>query len=274
MPYAPRDDIIDQPGVFPPTSLAPPAVATPIGSDGSPTTLIHQYLAARGLQPTAANVSAALLANAQRPGTIAGLENQAPPSSDSGGSASSGSGGSQALPVPPTPPSGPPAPTGEQRDKDNTPVTTPPMQPTGAQPAASSGNGNSDLAMSILFGVPIAGGAAYALNKLRGGDSGSAAPPTQTEAAKPAEPDKPAEPAEVVKASEESAAPKPGPRRSPLYPDNPNIVYAPAPPVDQMLPSEGGTPIGRPEVPEPPIRVITPKPAGSPVLRKFSHGRG
>src|SRR5215472_2839699 len=41
-------------------------------------TLLTQYLASRGLPPSGANVSAALNANAQNPGTVPGLENMSP----------------------------------------------------------------------------------------------------------------------------------------------------------------------------------------------------
>jgi len=41
----------------------------------SPTTLVLQYIRGKGLQPTNANVRAALEANAREPGTIPGLEN-------------------------------------------------------------------------------------------------------------------------------------------------------------------------------------------------------
>lgn len=257
-----RDDIIDQPGVFPrqpgavlPVNPAAPAAPPPgaggAAPSGSPTELIHAYLTARGLQPTGENVRAALLANARDPGTIAGLINQAPPEAGAGGGAGGAGGGAPAAQV---------APTGKQGPGRDAIVDMPhpefPAAPRDAiidQPGVLRGApAFNPTAADIASAITLAGSPGLAYVLTRGGKPGEGA-------AAPAESTKPAEvkakPAEVVAASEEGAAAKAAPTEPPK---------AGAPRRADLLNTSALTPqpatIGRPgPLRKPPVAGLNPE---------------
>lgn len=132
---------------LPPTPAGP--MPTSLGPPGSPTEMIHQYLASRGLQPTAANVSAVLSQNARDPGSvIPTLTNQAPPGADTGGAGGAGGagGGAARLPVPPIPPAGGPPGQAVPMGDVNAPGA-------GAVPGAQPGMGAS-LGAAAAAAVP------------------------------------------------------------------------------------------------------------------------
>ena len=285
------DDIIDQPGVFPqqrrpqarpqygppasaatyqpgreqygppaelagPEQYGPPASLAPNASAGgqSPTELIHAYLTAKGLPLTSANISAALMQNAREPGTIAGLVNQAPPSTGAvpGGAGGGGAGGgAQTQPAPSTNPT-----QSADRDKDNTVVTTPPMQPSGTSTASTFNPSSSDIAAAVLLAAApaLAGGAYYATRNRGTAPDGSATTPAPAETTAAPEtkaattPETSAAPNEVVKASEEGAAKKG------LSVGEPAPVLAPN--RAEMLGSTALTPPNPPAVPTAPTATV------------------
>jgi hypothetical protein len=158
-------------------------------------TLIHGWLAAKGLQPTAENVRMALHANAQDPGLIKNeastLYNNEPPIADAVMRRAVG----DRLPTPPIPPTGSqplnirepdtsappdtrpiiPRPNGPgplPPDEGNTPLITPPVGGPGPQePSPVAGNivPPENLGRLLLSGAPLIGGGAAALGRLLGG---------------------------------------------------------------------------------------------------------
>ncbi len=135
-----------------------------------PTQLVHQFLAAQGLQPTAENVRRALTANAANPGYIPGLVNQEPPPPDATPTQVSGGGNKPAttngqpnktaeMPTPPVPPRS--ADGGDATTQPNTSITTPPAQTM--TPAdmiingLAAGAGASAIGMDWLRNTPDTG---------------------------------------------------------------------------------------------------------------------
>jgi hypothetical protein len=136
----------------PPTQVMPPEGTAPVtqdvdttGQDAlSPTTLVLNYLKARGYTPSTENVRRALEANARDPGVIGGLRSDtaATDADDKAamaaarGNAGGGAGGgdSRPMPVPPIPPTG------------GAPNTS-------AAPAPSDGSVSSSLGDRIIAGL-------------------------------------------------------------------------------------------------------------------------
>lgn len=141
----------------------------------SPTTMVLNYLKARGYQPTTENVRRALEANARDPGVIEGLrsgtasteaEDQAAMAAARGGGG--GGGNTSAAPVQTAPPT---AGTGGTFGTGQSPVEGGPLPPstdsTNTPPAPSIDN--ATLAKGLLLGMPAAallgGGAALYANR-------------------------------------------------------------------------------------------------------------
>lgn len=150
--------------VMPPEGLAPVTQEVGLGAGDdamSPTTMVLNYLKARGYQPTSENVRRALEANMRDPGVITGLrsdrgateaEDQAAMAAARGG----GGGGGSRLPVPPIPPTQTPAGPVDRHDDTNT-----------ASPDTSAAPTN--IGSSIISGIPLAlAGGAGAYGMYRG----------------------------------------------------------------------------------------------------------
>ena len=152
MAVAPRLPTPPQP-VMPPEGIAPVTQEVGLGAGDdamSPTTMVLNYLKARGYQPTSENVRRALEANMRDPGVITGLrsdrgateaEDQAAMAAARGG----GRGGGSRLPVPPIPPNQTPAGPVDRHDEDTQPKPDP---NTSAAP--------TNIGSSIISGIPLA----------------------------------------------------------------------------------------------------------------------
>lgn len=228
------------------------------GEQQSPTALVLQYLASKGLQPTARNVSAALQMNAQNPGAIPGLTNQAPPPPDAPAPATgqpSGQGpgpGSPPMPVPPIPPGAPPAPLQQQA-----------AQPIAAQPQQDPGQSQDWL--SKLMQVILGGGAgamagAGAGNAAQVGVGGNGAEPMGN---------RPMPPTGRMMDVPGAAIGGPGPQLALPGGQQPQLggpqlqVGGPQAPAPVGQPQVGGPPQGAPQLPAPGERPAIPMPNGA-----------
>lgn len=135
------------------------------GSQSSATQLVGQYLASKGLPMTAENVRRALQMNAENPGLIPQLSNQAPPPPDAAPAARKAA-PTQSKPAPqaqklPTPPQPPQAQTQVTSDAAQRQPSAAPTAPAAPQ-QASEGSGIIQNLIQLLLagGAGAAGGLA------------------------------------------------------------------------------------------------------------------
>lgn len=138
----------------------------------SPTQLVWDYLSAngklRGSGPTSADVRAALEANAQNPGLIKGLDNQAPPGPDPAASATSASSGNRNSSN---------GPISDQSNTSSAPGETARGSGEPTTSAAPSSDGDNSLAITLpaIAAAVLGGGSLGAMARNR---MGAGATPT------------------------------------------------------------------------------------------------
>jgi hypothetical protein len=205
------------------------------GSDPqSPTTLIMAYLASKGLPPTPQNVSRVLQMNAQQPGLIPGLVNQAPPPPDAQATATGQQTNQQPIqpqqpqqqmPTPPMPPAPQAAPSASA-----------PQAPA-PQAQAPQQDGGSNWLTALMQSILGGGAAAF-----RGGGGSGGAEPMPPDMPMPSR-----GPIDVPPNMIQGPAPLqlPGPQGQLQSPQNPQQVVQPqigGPGNNSALPAPGEKP--------------------------------